>query len=544
MFTATVSSASERDSLILQKYNDTHLVRTQSKDSLILNEPHFVSSDHKNDKVFFFFREVAVENINCGKAVFSRVARVCKNDHRAAKRQNIFTSYFKARLNCSIPGEYPFYFDEIESATEFGQGNHRPTSDSGDRADMVYGVFNTPDNAIHGSAVCAFRYSDIEETFRSRFKGQESHLHNWLPVSWESTPRPHPAMCAAQSDQVSHVTMNFVKRHPLMDEAVPPAGGMPMVVFTSFKSKFTQIAVDWQVLAADGNYYDVMFVGTDDGRVIKAINKGANTVDSVVIEDIQVLDVGDPVVSLKVLSHRTGKDSLLVVASRRKVVSIPVHRCQKAMTCSKCVALQDPYCVWKHTLKCINAQTGMQSISSGTHQHCIDDAIADSAVTTPPVLEQKPECSCPTGVAAEGTDAGQIDEASNRARPSLEKLNEIDDKPDERLVSASTTTQEASLAIEIVIVAVIVSIIGSLILGFFIGFTFQACRYARERDNVFDRNYSSLQRGRNRLSSGDNPYFHTDHSNLTPKQMNYMVNPGKINSMETKPMTKPNKVYV
>jgi len=24
-----------------------------------------------------------------------------------------WTSFFKARLNCSLPGEFPFYFDEI-----------------------------------------------------------------------------------------------------------------------------------------------------------------------------------------------------------------------------------------------------------------------------------------------------------------------------------------------------------------------------------------------------------------------------------------------
>ena len=29
---------------------------------------------------FLFFREIAVEYMNCGKAVFSRVARVCKRD--------------------------------------------------------------------------------------------------------------------------------------------------------------------------------------------------------------------------------------------------------------------------------------------------------------------------------------------------------------------------------------------------------------------------------------------------------------------------------
>lgn len=62
----------------------------------------------------FFFRETAVEYINCGKNVYSRVARVCKKDTGG---KNILTqnwaTYLKARLNCSIPGEFPFYFNEI-----------------------------------------------------------------------------------------------------------------------------------------------------------------------------------------------------------------------------------------------------------------------------------------------------------------------------------------------------------------------------------------------------------------------------------------------
>lgn len=52
--------------------------------------------------------------MNCGKAVYSRVARVCKQDTggKHILSQN-WATYLKARLNCSIPGEFPFYFDEI-----------------------------------------------------------------------------------------------------------------------------------------------------------------------------------------------------------------------------------------------------------------------------------------------------------------------------------------------------------------------------------------------------------------------------------------------
>jgi len=52
--------------------------------------------------------------MNCGKNVYSRVARVCKRDTGGKNIlvQN-WATYLKARLNCSVPGDYPFYFNEI-----------------------------------------------------------------------------------------------------------------------------------------------------------------------------------------------------------------------------------------------------------------------------------------------------------------------------------------------------------------------------------------------------------------------------------------------
>lgn len=85
--------------------------------------PDFVHSFEYGDFVFFFFRETAVEYMNCGKRVYSRVARVCKGD-RGGGQQRFklsWTSFLKSRLNCSVPGDYPFYFDEIRksSVTDF-----------------------------------------------------------------------------------------------------------------------------------------------------------------------------------------------------------------------------------------------------------------------------------------------------------------------------------------------------------------------------------------------------------------------------------------
>jgi hypothetical protein len=45
---------------------------------LCVADPAFVASFDIGQYVYFFFRETAVEYANCGAAVYSRVARICK----------------------------------------------------------------------------------------------------------------------------------------------------------------------------------------------------------------------------------------------------------------------------------------------------------------------------------------------------------------------------------------------------------------------------------------------------------------------------------
>ena len=55
---------------------------------------------------------------------------------------------------------------------------------------MVYGVFTTPDNAIAGSAICAFKMSDITTAFEEGpFKNQDNANSNWLPTSKSQIPQ-------------------------------------------------------------------------------------------------------------------------------------------------------------------------------------------------------------------------------------------------------------------------------------------------------------------------------------------------------------------
>ena len=74
--------------------------------------------------------------LSLGQAVYSRVARICKNDMGGSQRvlEKHWTSFLKARLNCSVPGDSFFYFDVLQSITDIMQINGIPT---------VVGVFTT-----------------------------------------------------------------------------------------------------------------------------------------------------------------------------------------------------------------------------------------------------------------------------------------------------------------------------------------------------------------------------------------------------------------
>ena len=98
---------------------------------LLFLEPNFVSSYDIGNFTYFFFRENAVEH-DCGKTVFSRAARVCKNDIGGRfLLEDTWTTFMKARLNCSRPGEVPFYYHELQGTFFLPE------------LDLIYGIFTT-----------------------------------------------------------------------------------------------------------------------------------------------------------------------------------------------------------------------------------------------------------------------------------------------------------------------------------------------------------------------------------------------------------------
>ncbi|XP_036910457.1 semaphorin-6D isoform X7 [Sturnira hondurensis] len=353
LYSATVADFLASDAVIYRSMGDGSALRTIKYDSKWIKEPHFLHAIEYGNYVYFFFREIAVEHNNLGKAVYSRVARICKNDMGGSQRvlEKHWTSFLKARLNCSVPGDSFFYFDVLQSITDIIQINGIPT---------VVGVFTTQLNSIPGSAVCAFSMDDIEKVFKGRFKEQKTPDSVWTAVPEDKVPKPRPGCCAkhglAEAYKTSidfpDDTLSFIKSHPLMDSAVPPIAEEPWFTKTRIRYRLTAVAVDHS--AGPYQNHTVIFVGSEAGVVLKILAKTSSFSlnDSVLLEEIEAYNHAkcnaENEEDKKVISLQLDKDHhTLYVAFSSCVIRIPLSRCERYGSCKKsCIASRDPYCGW------------------------------------------------------------------------------------------------------------------------------------------------------------------------------------------------------
>uniref|UniRef100_A0A8C8CRI2 Sema domain-containing protein n=1 Tax=Oncorhynchus tshawytscha TaxID=74940 RepID=A0A8C8CRI2_ONCTS len=373
-YSATMTDFLASDAVIYRSLgDDSPVLRTVKYDSKWLREPHFHHAIEYGNYVYFFLSEIAVEYTTLGKVVFSRVARVCKNDNGGSPRvlERYWTSFLKARLNCSVPGDSFFYFDVLQSLTNVLQINQRPA---------VVGVFTTQANSIPGSAVCAFYMDDIEKAFNGKFKEQKTSDSAWTPVPEEQVPKPRPGSCAGDglasayksSTTFPDDTLTFIKSYPLMDEAVPSVNDRPCFTRTTSRYKLTQIAVDTS--AGPSKDRTVVFLGSEDGRVLKVLSSTHPNASfgSQLLEDI---DVYNPSMcniqgqeDRRILGMELDKEHhALFVAFTSCVIRVPLSRCTEHGACKKsCLSTRDPYCIWLRTGSCANMAPGLPDMEKSS----------------------------------------------------------------------------------------------------------------------------------------------------------------------------------
>ncbi|XP_036817452.1 semaphorin-4E-like [Oncorhynchus mykiss] len=344
-------------------------IRTEHRQSW-LNKPFFVqldvvpesinNLDGDDDKVYMFFSEEAMEFDLPAQIRVSRVARVCKGDLGGQRTlQQKWTSYLKVRLDCPVPLEpsLPAIIQDIFLL-----------KDQDWRKSVFYAVFSPQTTTSDLSTVCAFSVVDIGKVFsEGRYMTpvtMESETRWVTHTGEEPVPRPGTCMTNAVRDlgivhslDLPDKTLQFVRDQPLLDGAVPPLTGGPLVLQRG--AKLSVIVVD-RVMAVDGEIHHVMFIGTEEGTVQKVVQYAAG--DTVIIQETRVFQTLEPI---KVLRLSSGT---LYAGSGSGVVQIPVKDCGRYGSCLDCILARDPYCAWDTTLAACSSVLNLPTGSRNMYQ--------------------------------------------------------------------------------------------------------------------------------------------------------------------------------
>ncbi|XP_075906929.1 semaphorin-4B-like isoform X2 [Nelusetta ayraudi] len=347
LYTGTVSNFQGNEPVIYKSLSPGASLKTENSLKW-LQDPVFVGSAYieesqptgnpvgDDDKIYFFFSEAGKEFDFFDNTVVSRIARVCKGDKGGERvLQKKWTTFLKAQLLCSLPDD-GFPFNIIQDMFVL-----KPIGDSWEST-VFYGVFTSQwyKGASGSSAVCAFTMAQVERAFSGRYREVNRETQQWYTYN-HPVPEPRPGACVTNharqmgiqsSLHMPDKVLNFVKDHFLMDSVIRSA---PLLLKRSVR--YTQIAV--HKIQGMERAYDVLFIGTDDGRLHKAIN--AN--DKMHIIEEMILFPGSQRVQHIELDPQRG---LLFVSSNSGLVEVPVANCSNYLSCGECVLSRDPYCAW------------------------------------------------------------------------------------------------------------------------------------------------------------------------------------------------------
>ncbi|KAM4652498.1 semaphorin-3B isoform 1-T4 [Discoglossus pictus] len=353
LYSGVATDLMGRDFTIFRSLGSRPPLRTEQHDSRWLNEPKFVkvfwipeSENPDDDKIYFFFRETPVEGLGGVKQSYARIGQICRNDVGGQRSLiNKWTTFLKARFMCSVPGNdggEDTYFDELRDVFLLQTRDRRNP--------LIYALFSTSSSVFRGSAVCVYSMNDIRRSFLGPFAHKEGPNYQW--VSYQGrVPYPRPGMCPSKTFGSFETTksfpddvLQFARNHPLMYNPVTPWSGRPVFLRSHGDVTFTRLTVD-RVAAADGEY-DVMFIGTDMGSVLKVISvpkQSWHQMEELVLEELQVFLNATPITTMQISSKR----QQLYVGSASGVTQLPLHRCGiYGKACAECCLARDPYCAW------------------------------------------------------------------------------------------------------------------------------------------------------------------------------------------------------
>ncbi|TKC43619.1 hypothetical protein EI555_018345 [Monodon monoceros] len=363
-----------------------------------------------DDEIYFFFTEISRAFDSYEHVKVPRVARVCAGDLGGRKTlQQRWTTFLKADLLCPGP--------EHGRASSVLQDMVILRPEHGVGMPIFYGIFSSQWEGAAISAVCSFRPQDIRTVLNGPFRELKHDCNRGLPVMDNDVPQPRPGECITNNMKLQQFgsslflpdrVLTFIRDHPLMDKPVFPADGHPLLVTTD--TTYLRV-VAHRVPSLSGKEYDVLYLGTEDGHLHRAVQIGAQLS---VLEDLALFPEPQPVENMKLYQ------SWLLVGSRTEVTQVNTTNCGRLQSCSECILARDPVCAWSVRLAACVAHTGeheglVQDIESadvsslcpeepGEHPVVFEVPVATAAHVVLPCSPSSAWASCvwhqPSGVTA------------------------------------------------------------------------------------------------------------------------------------------------
>ncbi|KFQ39062.1 Semaphorin-3D, partial [Mesitornis unicolor] len=278
-------------------------IRTEQNQDHWLHEPAFVSAyaipdtyNPHDDKVYIFFRETAVEAGQRGGGVTPRVEG---SGLRAGGVSRCLAERRGRQARPHQPLEHVPQGPPGEAPSVPMRALHGAAGTLTAPHPLHSGVFS-------GSAVCVYSMAAVRAAFSGPFAHKEGFDYRWVEYKGR-VPYPRPG-----------------------------TGRQPFLVRVNVPYRLRRLLV--HRLEVESRHHDVLFLGTDEGKVLKVglaggVSRGTEVIS---LEEISVTKVPSPILDMKLSPKRVSPPSHFSIKQPRDGVK----------TCTDCCLARDPYCTW------------------------------------------------------------------------------------------------------------------------------------------------------------------------------------------------------
>ncbi|KAB5586873.1 hypothetical protein PHYPO_G00006450 [Pangasianodon hypophthalmus] len=364
---SALSAMGEQLGSIRRTYSSNKLLKTENK--WLLN-PQFAGAavipptQKNNEEIYIFFSEINKTADLDEEPYRARIGRICMNDEGGTKTvlPDSWTTFLKARMMCGT-GSTPQQYNNIRRAFVLI---------SLQRTGIMYGLFS---NAWDTTVVCAYSMEDIDQVFaKSKLKG-----YNSPPTGYHHGMCDPKNLTAAQYPKM----LGVIRDHPEIEDIILPLGEAPLDLPT--EDHFTHIVAD-TVLAVNEEHYSVIYLGTEQGKVLKVLHTNE---EAFIISQYSLFHNEGPIINMAIDSQR----GHLYIGTAMEVQRLPLADCSRyGDSCRECILSRDPYCGWDLAKKrCLaipanyNVTTGgfLQSLDQSNASDCGDTAALKIRSTIP-----------------------------------------------------------------------------------------------------------------------------------------------------------------